>query len=141
MEIKRDILWRVYLSFIGIVLLSLIVLGRAFYIQTFQGEHWRSMRDSMHQKFVELDAERGTIYSEDGQMLSTSFLILICIWILVQKVCVIKNGKRFEKTLILSLTILATYFGDKSSANIKKICSMAYNEGNRYYPVKESPFI
>ena len=30
------------------------------------------MSDSMHQRIVELDAERGTIYSEDGQMLSTS---------------------------------------------------------------------
>ena len=71
MEIKRDILWRVYLSFIGIVVLGLVVLGRAFYIQRFEGAYWRSMSDSMHQKFVELDAERGTIYSEDGQMLST----------------------------------------------------------------------
>ena len=72
MEVKRDILWRVYLSFIGVVVLSFLVLGRAFYIQNVQGGYWRSMSDSMHQKFVELDAERGTIYSEDGQMLSTS---------------------------------------------------------------------
>lgn len=72
MEIKRDILWRVYLSFLGVVLLSFLVLGRAFYIQEVEGEHWKSMSDSLHQKFVELDAERGTIYSEDGQMLSTS---------------------------------------------------------------------
>ena len=72
MEIKRDILWRAYLSFIGVVVLSLFVLGRAFYIQNVQGNHWRSLSDSLHQKYVELDAERGTIYSEDGQMLSTS---------------------------------------------------------------------
>jgi cell division protein FtsI (penicillin-binding protein 3) len=62
----------VYLSFLGVVLLSFIVLGRAVYIQRVQGNYWRSMSDSMHQKFVELDAERGTIYSEDGEMLSTS---------------------------------------------------------------------
>src|SRR5919199_1642102 len=72
MEIKRDILWRAYLSFLGVVVFSLFVLGRAFYIQHVQGDHWRSLSDSMHQKYVELDAERGTIYSEDGQMLSTS---------------------------------------------------------------------
>jgi cell division protein FtsI (penicillin-binding protein 3) len=74
-EVKRDILWRVYLSFIGIVLLSLLVLGRAFYIQRFEGAYWRSMSDSMHQRFVELGAERGTIYSEDGQMLSTFYSV------------------------------------------------------------------
>ena len=72
MEVKRDILWRVYLSFLGIVVLSLLVLGRAFYIQQAEGEHWRSMSDSLHQRFIELDAQRGTIYSDDGQMLSAS---------------------------------------------------------------------
>ena len=54
------------------MLLSFIVLGRAVYIQRVQGEYWRSMSDSLHQKFVTLGAERGTIYSEDGEMLSTS---------------------------------------------------------------------
>ena len=72
MEVKRDILWRVYLCFIGIAALSAVILGKAFYIQRFQGNYWRSMSDSLHQRIVELDADRGTIYSEDGQMLSTS---------------------------------------------------------------------
>ena len=30
------------------------------------------MSDSLHQKYQTVDAERGTIYSEEGQMLSTS---------------------------------------------------------------------
>ena len=72
MDVKRDILWRVYLSFVGIVLVSALVLGRAFYIQRFQGKHWRSMGDSLHQRFQPITAERGAIYSEDGQMLSIS---------------------------------------------------------------------
>jgi len=72
MEVKRDILWRVYLCFLGIVALSLVVLGKAFYIQRVQGAYWKGLSDSLHQKFVELDAERGTIYSEDSSMLSTS---------------------------------------------------------------------
>jgi len=65
MEVKRDILWRVYLCFLGIVLVSLLVLGRAIYIQRVEGAYWRGMSDSLRQKVVETDAERGTIYSED----------------------------------------------------------------------------
>ena len=72
MEVKRDILWRVYLAFIGIVVLSLVILGKVFYIQRVQGAYWKSLSDSLHQKFVELDAERGSIFSEDSSMLSTS---------------------------------------------------------------------
>ena len=72
MEVKRDILWRVYLCFLGIVALSLVVLGKVVYIQRVQGPYWRGLSDSLHQKFVELDAERGTIFSDDSSMLSTS---------------------------------------------------------------------
>ena len=99
MEIKRDILWRVYLSFLGVVLLSFIVLGRAFYIQRVEGNHWRSMSDSMHQRFVELDAERGTIYSEDGQMLSTSVPYFDLYMDFGAEGLREKNGKRFKENI------------------------------------------
>ncbi len=72
MEVKRDILWRVYLSFLGIVALSLCVLGKVIYIQRVQGAYWKSLSDSLHQKFIELDADRGTIYNDDSSVLSTS---------------------------------------------------------------------
>ena len=72
MELRRDILWRVYLCFIGMVLICAAVLGRVFFIQQVQGKYWRALSDSLHQKYVDLSAERGTIYSEDGNMLSTS---------------------------------------------------------------------
>ena len=72
MEVKKDILWRVYLSYILIVAVCLIIFSKAVYIQQFQGNYWRNMSDSLHQKIEEVEAERGTIYSEDGKMLSTS---------------------------------------------------------------------
>ena len=72
MEIKKDISWRVYLSFLGIVALGFIVIGKAFYIQRVQGHFWTNMDSSMHLKYLPIEAERGTIYSEDGNMLSTS---------------------------------------------------------------------
>jgi cell division protein FtsI (penicillin-binding protein 3) len=71
-DVKRDILWRVYLSYILVVVACAAIFGKAIYIQQVQGTHWRSMSDSLHQKLDEIEAERGTIYSEDGQMLSTS---------------------------------------------------------------------
>ena len=72
MDVKRDILWRVYLSYILVVLACVAIFSKAVFIQQVQGKHWRSMSDSLHQKLDEIEAERGTIYSEDGQMLSTS---------------------------------------------------------------------
>ena len=72
MEIKKDILWRVYLCFIAMAVICAFIIGKAFYIQQMQGAYWRGMSDSMHTRIEEVEAERGTIYSEDGQMLSTS---------------------------------------------------------------------
>ena len=50
----------------------MVVIGRAFYIQRFEGKYWQSMGDSLHQKFMPMVADRGSIYSEDGNILSTS---------------------------------------------------------------------
>ena len=137
MEVKRDILWRVYLSFIGVVVLSLMVLGRAFYIQNVQGSYWRSMSDSLHQKFVELGAERGTIYSEDGQMLSTSVPYFDIYIDFGADGLREKKGKRFKENIDSFSISLAKFFNDKTAAQYKKDLKRAYNEGNRYYQLKK----
>lgn len=138
MEVKRDILWRVYLCFIGIVLLSFAVLGRAFYIQHVEGDYWRNMSDSMHQKFIELDADRGTIYSEDGQMLSTSIPYFDIYIDFAAEGLRDKGGKRFKENIDSFCIALAGYFGDKSAKEYKKDLQLAYNEKERYYSLKKA---
>jgi len=133
MEVKRDILWRVYLCFIGITALCLVVLGKAFYIQRVQGAYWRSLSDSLHQKFIELDAERGTVYSEDSSMLSTSipnFNIYIDFGADGLRE---KNGKRFTENLDSLSICLAGLFGDQSSQAYKKDLQRGYRTMDRYY--------
>jgi cell division protein FtsI (penicillin-binding protein 3) len=137
LEVKRDILWRVYVSFLGIVILSLLVLGRAFYIQRFQGNHWRSMSDSLHQKFVPLTADRGTIYSEDGQMLSTSIPTFDIYIDFNADGLREKNGKRFYENVDSFAIALSNYFGDKSAAAYKKELRVAFKDDERYYSLKK----
>lgn len=137
MEIRHDILWRVYLSFIGIVLLSFAVLGRAFYIQRVEGAYWRGMSDSLHQRFVELDAERGTIYSEDGQMLSTSIPFFDIYMDFAAEGLRDKSGKRFRENIDSFSYRLATFFGDKSKKEYKRDLQRAYNGKQRYYPLQK----
>ena len=72
MQVRRDILWRVYLAYLGIALLGLSILARIVYIQQVQGSYWRGLSDSLHLEIKAMDADRGTIYSEDGSMLSSS---------------------------------------------------------------------
>jgi cell division protein FtsI (penicillin-binding protein 3) len=137
LEVKRDILWRVYLGFLGMVLLSLVVLGRAVYIQKFQGSYWRSMSDSLHQRIEPLEAERGTIYSEDGQMLSTSIPTFTIYIDFAAEGLREKKGKRFRENLDSFSLALANYFGDKTAPQYKSELSAAYNSKDRYYLLRK----
>lgn len=72
MNVRKDILWRVNLSFILILLLGVGILSRVAYIQTVEGKYWKARRDSMQLTYVSIPAQRGSIFSEDGSILSTS---------------------------------------------------------------------
>jgi cell division protein FtsI (penicillin-binding protein 3) len=137
LEIKKDILWRVYLCFLGIILLGAVVLGRAIYIQQVEGAYWRSMGDSLHLKYVPLGAERGTIYSEDGNMLSTSIPIFDVYVDFGADGLREKNGKRFKENIDSLSICMANLFGDKKKADYKKELQLAYKNKERYYTLKK----
>ncbi len=137
MEIKKDILWRVYLCFIGIVLLCVIVLGKATVIQRVQGDHWRNMGDSMHQKIVEINADRGTIFSEDGQMLSTSLPQFDIYMDFMADGLRDKNGKVYKENIDSFAIAMASYFQDKTAKEYHREFDEAYKKGSRYYALKK----
>ena len=111
----------------------LAVLGRVFFIQHVQGKYWRALSDSLHQKYVDLSAERGTIYSEDGNMLSTSVPYFNIYIDFDADGLREKNGKRFKENLDSSLYCLANLFRDQSTAAYKKQLLQGYQEDDRYY--------
>lgn len=72
MNIRANILLRVYLSFGLIVLLAVAVLVRLCDVQFVEGHKWRAMADSLSTKYINVEAARGNIYSSDGSLLATS---------------------------------------------------------------------
>ena len=120
MDIRKDIQWRVSLSFLLMVALGVVVVGRAFYIQRFEGKYWQSMGDSLHQKFMPLTAERGSIYSEDGNILSTSVPIFDIYVDFFADGLTEKNGQRFKDNIDSLSIYMAALFKDKTAAVYKK---------------------
>ncbi len=137
MDIRKDILWRVYLCFIGMIVLGFIVLGRAFYIQRIQGDRWREMGKEMHVKYMPVDADRGTIYSEDGNMLSTSVPIFDVFIDFGAEGLRQKNGENFKKNIDSLSMKLAELFKDKPAIAYKKELQAGYKEEDRYYTLKK----
>jgi cell division protein FtsI (penicillin-binding protein 3) len=114
------------------VLICIAVLGRAFFIQHVQGKYWRALSDSLHQKYVDLSAERGTIYSEDGNMLSTSVPYFNIYIDFDADGLREKNGKRFKENLDSLSICLANLFRDKSSGAYRKQLLQGYKADDRY---------
>lgn len=138
MEVKRDILWRVYLSFMGIVFISVLIIGRAFYIQQFEGQYWKNKSDSLHQKFIDLAADRGTIYSEDGSMLSTSIPYFDIYVDFGADGLREKKGKRFTQYLDTLSGELSAYFKDQTRAEYKRKLQQGYRRKDRYFLLKKN---
>ena len=137
MDVKKDILWRVYLCFLGIIVLGLVVIGRTFYIQSVQGNYWKGLADSLHLKYMPINAERGSIYSEDGNMLSTSIPVFDVYIDFAAEGLRENNGKRFYKNIDSLSISLAHLFNDASALSYKKQLKLAYKTRNRYYPLKK----
>ncbi len=138
MEVKRDILWRVYLCFLGILFLGITIIGRAFYIQNMEGNYWRSKSDSLHTKIINLDAERGTIYSEDGSMLSTSIPYFNIYIDFAAEGLRDKNGKRFKENVDSLSLCLARLFKDASTSEYKKLLQQGYKAKDRFFLLKRN---
>lgn len=133
MEVKKDILWRVYVSFIVVIVIGILIFSKAFTIQQVQGSYWRSMSDSLHEKIQSIDADRGTIYSANDQMLSTS-VPQFNIYVDFGAEGLRENeGKRFKENLD-SLSIgLAALFKNKTADEYKRILQKGYNAKKRYF--------
>jgi cell division protein FtsI (penicillin-binding protein 3) len=137
MDVKRDILWRVYLSYILVIIVCIGILGKAFYIQQVQGKYWRGLSDSLHQRIVDLPAARGTIYSEDGQMLSTNipqFDIYIDFRV---KPLHEKNGKIFRENIDSLSMALASLFKDQAPEKYKDALTKAFETKEPNYELRK----
>lgn len=138
MEVKRDILWRVYLCFLCIVAFSLIIIGRVIFIQNVEGQYWIAQAKEQQQRVVPIEADRGTIYSEDGSMLSTSIPFFDIYIDFGADGLREKNGQRFKDHLDSLAISLSGFFKDQSSASYKRQLQAGYRKKNRYFLLKKN---
>ncbi len=72
MDIKNEVLIRVYIVLITIVILGILLFVQTVRISVFQGEKWRTRGNSLYVERKSVEAERGNIFSDDGSLLATS---------------------------------------------------------------------
>ena len=118
--------------------MGLCVLGRAFYVQQAEGRFWLDVSKKDHLRYFPVDAERGSIYSEDGNMLSTSVPIFDVYVDFSADGLRAKGGKRFKDNIDSLSICLAGLFKDKTIQQYKKELQRGYKERLRYYSLKKN---
>lgn len=72
MDIKNEILWRIYLVALLFILFAVGIFVKTAQIQLVEGDKWRARADSLYVDMRPVNADRGNIYSDDGSLLATS---------------------------------------------------------------------
>lgn len=72
MDIKNEILYRVYGLLIAVVLAAFVLLGKTALIAFQEGAQWRAEGKRLYIAPRPIEAERGNILAEDGSLLATS---------------------------------------------------------------------
>ncbi len=134
MSLKRDISIRTSLVYLGVLLIGLLILGKALHLQLFEKEEWDQEENSTVQHQV-IEPNRGNIYSSDGRLLAVSVPFYE-----------IRMDFRSESftTAIFDAGVdelsksLAKLFGDRHWSTYKRDLVREQENGNRYYLVKRN---
>jgi cell division protein FtsI (penicillin-binding protein 3) len=134
MNIRANILLRVYLSFGLIVLLAVAVLIRLCDVQFVEGHKWRAMADSLSTKYINVEAARGNIYSNDGSLLATS----VPEYELRMDMYAggISDSKIFYSKVDSLGMKLSQFFGDKTPKEYSRMLRSARADSMRYLLIK-----
>ncbi|WP_343531537.1 penicillin-binding protein [Pedobacter sp.] len=134
MNIRANILMRVYLAFGLIVLFALAVFVRLIDVQFRQGHKWVAMADSLSTKEFDIEATRGNIYSVDGSLLATS----VPEYELRMDMFAggIQDDKIFNSKVDSLAMRLSAFFKDKSAKEYSRYLRKARQDSARYVLIK-----
>jgi cell division protein FtsI (penicillin-binding protein 3) len=134
MSLKRDILVRVSLVYLGMVLAGLLILGKTLHLQLFEKEMWASEENSTIRHKV-IEPNRGNIYSSDGRLLAVSVPFYE---IRMDFQSESFTRELFDRNVDALSKALSGLFQDRHWTTYKRELVRAREEGHRYYLVKRN---
>ncbi len=132
-NLKKDILWRVYLLFFAVLFFSVALIAKMVHIQFKEGPELRKVAKTQELKEFTVYASRGNILSSDGSLLATS----IPIFEIRMDVANTNVSDEFFNQNIDSLSYkLSTLFKGKSKTTYKRELVAARKKGARYFLIR-----
>ncbi len=134
-DLKKDIMWRIYIVYVSVFLFATLVLYKVFHIQISEGEHWRQKSQALTIAQKDIEAVRGNIYAADGSLLATSVPIYE-IRMDVNSDAITEDV--FNEHVGSLAESLSDLFKDKSAAQYKMELQKARKNGARYHLIKRN---
>ncbi len=132
-DIKKDILLRVYLVYLAVLLFGMAIIGKALFIQYFEGKELLKRAQKKEMNWFEVEAMRGNICADDGTLLATSIPIF--------DVRMDVNSDNieddfFNQNVDSLASNLSRLFRDRSPSAYKDLLWEARRNGERYLLIR-----
>jgi cell division protein FtsI (penicillin-binding protein 3) len=132
-NIKRDILWRVFLVYLGMLVFGLAIIGKVIYIQWVEGGKLLEQAEAQSLQYFNVEAVRGNICASDGSLLATSVPIFD---VRMDVASPLISDAYFQNHVDELARELANLFKNKSQWLYKKELVTERKKGNRYFLIK-----
>ncbi|WP_439184903.1 penicillin-binding protein [Carboxylicivirga taeanensis] len=132
MQIKKSIILRFGLLYIGIAALAVVILGKALYLRIVQGDEFEEFVEEHTNKDIVIDANRGDILATDFRKLACS---VPTYRIHMDMRAHGLTDEVFNGQVDSLAYHLSHFFGDRSQAAFRSALKKARAEGKRYYMI------
>ncbi|MCK4678795.1 MAG: transpeptidase family protein [Bacteroidales bacterium] len=132
-NIKKDILWRVYLVYLGILAFAFIIIGKAVFVLVYEGDEWKSFANEQRVRYEQVKAVRGNIFASDGSLIATSIPLFD---IRMDAATPHLSDKIFYDNIDSLAYRLSHLFKDRSQTKYKQIITQARTKTDRYFLIK-----
>jgi cell division protein FtsI (penicillin-binding protein 3) len=134
MSLKRDILVRASLVYLMMLIMGLLIFGKALHLQFFEKDKW-SQEENGTVRHKVIEPNRGNIYSSDGRLLAVSVPYYE---IRMDFKSESFTNEVFDAGVDQLSKSLSNLFQDRHWSSYKRELVRARESGNRYYLVKRN---
>jgi cell division protein FtsI (penicillin-binding protein 3) len=128
-DVKKDILWRMYITYLVFCLLGAVIVFKVVRIQFTSKENMAKQTEALRTQMRTIEASRGNIYSDNNSLLATSIPFYEI------RLDLLANGltnENFSKNIDSLSLCLSNMFRDKNADAYKAMMMDARVDSNRY---------
>ena len=135
MSKKQQIVTRIYIGYLLICMVGIAIIGRGFYLQTYKGDYYISLADSLTIYPKKIQAERGNIFAADGRLIATTLPVFD---IRIDFKTTYEHKDIFEENVDSFALLLSETYKDKTKEQYARELWKERKKKTRYYLLKRN---